>query len=216
MLRRPTPAVLAALAALTLIVGACSSDPGERTTTGAATSSTTAPDRSSTTTTTSTPDAPVTADGAQRYVDTLADALASGAAGGLPVDAAAARCLAPRWVETLGDRRLVDGGVTPEELASGYGADTSKALDAIIGTSEAEAMVAAFGACDVDVERVFVDALAAGHTLTDTEQECLVEAFPDGFVERALVLGLSEGDGALEANIELNDTLTAAARECIG
>ena len=46
--------------------------------------------------------------------------------------------------------------------------------------------------------------------------EDLAEAFPDGLVERALVLGLSEGAAALEADIGLNDELTAAAQECVG
>lgn len=149
------------------------------------------------------------------YVDALAAALASGASGGLPLDAEEARCLAPRWVDTLGEDRLVAGGVTPEELASGYGADTSQALDDILDEAAAKAMVAAFAACQVDVEKVFIDALTAGRDLTAEQRACLAEAFPDGMVEKALVLGLSEGEAAVEENIELNDMLTAAARKCV-
>lgn len=149
------------------------------------------------------------------YVDTLADALASGAAGGLPVDPEAAKCLAPRWVDVLGEDRLVEAGVTPQQLASGYGADTSAALGELIDDATATAMVDAFGACAVDVEQVFVDAITAGRDLPAAQEDCLKRAFPDGFVERALILGLSEGEAALGANIELNDTLTAAARECV-
>ncbi len=77
-------------------------------------------------------------------------------------------------------------------------------------------MVEAFGSCEVDVERMFVLALSAGRDVAEEEQTCLVEAFPDGLVERALILGLSEGAAALEADIGVNDELTAAAQECIG
>ena len=76
-------------------------------------------------------------------------------------------------------------------------------------------MVDAGGACAVDVEQVFVEAISAGRDLPAEQQDCLKDAFPDGFVERALILGLSEGASALDANIELNDTLVAAAKECV-
>lgn len=75
-------------------------------------------------------------------------------------------------------------------------------------------MVDAFGASAVDVEQVFVDALSAGRDLPGDQQACLKDD-PDGFVERALILGLSEGAAALEANIELNDVLVAAAKACV-
>ena len=91
----------------------------------------------------------------------------------------------------------------------------SLVVNDLIDDATATAMVDAFGACAVDVEQVFVDAITAGRDLPAAQEDCLKRAFPDGFVERALILGLSEGAAALEANIELNDTLTAAARECV-
>lgn len=208
--RRPHAAVLTLALLLALVGSACSGDSDadaareERTTTTALTSPTT------------TAPAPDLDPDAEPYVDTLADALASGASGGLPVEPEAARCLAPRWVDVLGEERLVEAGITPEQLASGYGADTSVALGELIDDQTATVMVDAFGACQVDVEQVFVDALAAGREFPAEQQACLRGAFPDGFVERALVLGLSEGAAALDANIELNDTLVAAAKECVG
>lgn len=206
--RLPRVVAPIALVLLALVGTACSDD-------------TAAPATTTSTTTTEVPAPSTTAPppdlgtDAEPYVETLADALASGASGGLPVDPEAARCLAPRWVDVLGEDRLVAAGVTPEQLASGYGADTSAALGELIDDGTATAMVDAFGACAVDVEQVFVDAITAGRDLPAAQEECLKDAFPDGFVERALILGLSEGEAALEANIELNDTLTAAARECV-
>lgn len=208
---RPPAAILAALLVLVALgAGACSSDGSD----GAAD----APRRTTTTvrpSSTTTAPPPEVGEQGVPYVEALAEALASGASGGLPVEPAAARCLAPRWVDTLGEDRLVAAGVTPEQLASGYGADTSAALDAIIDDRVAKAMVAAFGACQVDVERMFIEALTAGRDLPAAQEDCLAEEFPDGFVERALVIGLSEGEAALEANIEVNDMLTAAARTCV-
>lgn len=207
--RGPRVALLTLVLAVALLGAACSGDgsdtdaaePVRTTTTALAGPTTTAP-------------APELDPDAEPYVDTLADALASGAAGGLPVDLEAARCLAPRWVDVLGEERLVDAGVTPQQLASGYGGDTSAALGELIDDETATAMVDAFAACAVDVEQVFVDALAAGQDLPEDQQACLRDAFPDGFVERALILGLSEGAAALDANVELNDVLVAAAGEC--
>ncbi|MBX3284114.1 MAG: hypothetical protein KF703_02100 [Actinobacteria bacterium] len=212
---RSSAARLAALALVVALVGAaCSNSSSDQ--------RSDEPPRSSTTTTTTTTTAPTTTTPpasiptGQDYVDALAAALATGASGGLPVDAEAARCLAPRWIDVLGEDRLVAAGVTPEQLASGYGADTSAALDELIDDDAAKAMVAAFGACKVDVEQVFIDALAAGRTLPQEQQDCLRAAFPDGFVERALELGLSQGEAAVEADVQLTDTLTAAARDCTG
>lgn len=196
-----------ALVLLALVGTACSDDTAAPATTTSSTTEVPAPS------TTAPP--PDLGTDAEPYVETLADALASGASGGLPVDPEAARCLAPRWVDVLGEDRLVAAGVTPEQLASGYGADTSAALGELIDDGTATAMVDAFGACAVDVEQVFVEAISAGRDLPAEQQDCLKGAFPDGFVERALILGLSEGASALDANIELNETLVAAAKECV-
>lgn len=196
-----------ALVLLALVGTACSDDTAAPATTTSTTTEVPAPS------TTAPP--PDLGTDAEPYVETLADALASGASGGLPVDPEAARCLAPRWVDVLGEDRLVAAGVTPEQLASGYGADTSAALGELIDDGTATAMVDAFGACAVDVEQVFVEAISAGRDLPAEQQDCLKGAFPDGFVERALILGLSEGASALDANIELNETLVAAAKECV-
>lgn len=196
-----------ALVLLALVGTACSDDTAAPATTTSTTTEVPAPS------TTAPP--PDLGTDAEPYVETLADALASGASGGLPVDPEAARCLAPRWVDVLGEDRLVAAGVTPEQLASGYGADTSAALGELIDDGTATAMVDAFGACAVDVEQVFVEAISAGRDLPAEQQDCLKGAFPDGFGERALILGLSEGASALDANIELNETLVAAAKECV-
>jgi hypothetical protein len=206
--RRSQAALLALLVLAATVLAACSDDgsdaaggDADRTTTAPA-SSTTAP--------------PVSLDpDAAPYAETLADALASGRAGGLPLDAEAAGCLAPRWVDILGEDRLVEAGVTPEQLASGYGADTSAALGEILDDDAAEAMVDAFGVCAVDVEQVFVEGLAAGRDLPEEQQACLRDAFPEGFVQRALTIGLSEGAAAVDANVELNEVLVSAARSCV-
>lgn len=229
-------AVLGLALALAASVGACgvksSNDVASGTT--SATTAATAPDKTTTTadaTTTSADETTTTEDettttaatsttsggggsGERVYTARLAAALVSKDQGDLPITGAQSGCLAPRWVAILGYDKLVKMGVTPEQLGTGNGADTSTALDELIGRPEARKLVAAFGLCGINLQQVFVDSIGADSGLTDAQKTCLVGKLPKGYVDQLLVISLADGAAALSADTQLSATLTNAAQAC--
>jgi hypothetical protein len=85
----------------------------------------------------------------EEYVDALTTNLSSGSEddGDLVLSDEEAACLAPQWVDAITVDLLQQQGVTVEDLSDpGFdGADLGMEL------AQGEAMVAAFGACDIDV-----------------------------------------------------------------
>ena len=227
-------AALGLALALVTTLGACgvkSSNDLASDTTSATTAPdrTTAPDKTTTTTTaddTTTTEARTTTTAAtsttvagggatqKAYTTRLAAALVSKDKGDLPITPAQSVCLAPRWVAILGYGRLVQLGVTPEQLGTGNGADTSSALNTLIGRPEARRMVAAFGLCGINLQQVFVDSIGADSGLTDAQKTCLVGKLPKGYIDTLLVISLADGAAALSADSELSSTLTNAAAAC--
>jgi hypothetical protein len=195
-MRTPAALLLALLLSASVLVAGCSSDGSddaaeETTTTEAASEETDGPDDER-----ANPDAtdePVTPVDVseEEYVAALTENLSSGdeAAGQLVLDAGAAECIAPLWVEAMTVELLQERGVTVEDL-SDPGFD-GEALG--MELSQGEDMVAAFGACDVDVVELFSTALTQG--LEPEQQEC-VQANADEELVEALLAASFSGAGS--------------------
>ena len=230
-------AVLGLALALATSVGACgvktSNDVASGTTSATTAPVKTTPDKTTTTadvTTTSADETTTTAEetttaptpttsadggsGQRVYTARLAAALVNKDQGDLPITGAQSGCLAPRWVAILGYDKLVQMGVTPEQLGTGNGADTSTALNELIGRPEARRLVAAFGICGINLQQVFVDSIGADSGLTDAQKTCLVGKLPKGYVDQLLIISLADGAAALSADSRLSATLTNAAQAC--
>lgn len=160
----------------------------------------------STTTEPSVPDVDVEA-----YEDAMIDSLTNSDDLGLPIGAGEAACLGPAWVEAIGAEDLADLGVEPEDLVVG---DVSDAFEELIDRPVAEDMVAAFGACGIDVEDALVAEIAAEAGLTDEQTACFADELPDGLIEEVLAISLSDGSEALDAESDLAESIADAAFTC--
>jgi hypothetical protein len=149
----------------------------------------------------------------QPYVDAMIENFRSGDADELTLTDEQAECVGPKWIDTIGVERLEEAGLEPSDIASDSESDISE-----LGLSEDEGgeLYDAFGACDVDLQALFIDSLAADEDLTDEDRQCLVDNFDEDFLRRILVLTLTQGDDALEGDEELTGELFDVFSECPG
>lgn len=198
-LLRPIAIGIVALA----VLAGCSSDDGEET-----------PDESSTTTeaeatddttaTTRPPIDPAEIEGGEEaYVEALLPQIEGST--GLEADEAdrAAACLAPRWVEIIGVEGFAAAGVAPDDLDELDGGLERLGVD----RATAEAMVAAFEECEIDLRRATVAQVTADPSITDEQRSCIDGAITLEAVQAGLVASLT-GETGEDAE------LIAAVQEC--
>jgi hypothetical protein len=141
----------------------------------------------------------------EEYVDALTTNLSSGSEddGDLVLSDEEAACLAPQWVDAITVDLLQQQGVTVEDLSDpGFdGADLGMEL------AQGEAMVAAFGACDIDVVALFTSALSMG--LEPDQQACIGDNVDPALVEDLLAASFSTGDSDAEFSA-ITDQLSTA------
>jgi sirohydrochlorin ferrochelatase len=188
---RPRLAPIAALALAAVLLASCGSEgsDAEREET-----TTTVAEESSETTEAGDAEAPATDVTEEEYVAALTENLSSGSeeSGQLVLDEGAAECIAPRWVEAMTVELLQERGVTTEALSDPSFDGESLGME----LAQGEAMVAAFGACDVDVVALFAAALTQG--LEPAQQACVAENADPALVEALLATSFSTGDSDAE------------------
>ncbi len=145
----------------------------------------------------------------QEYVDALAEAMTSAAAGGQPLttDASEARCAAERVVAEVGQRRLEDAGLTIDRLADPFASGTG------LTAAEADAVV------DAILECVAVGASFAlqftGEEALDADADCLAGRFEESGAFRGfLARSLREGRDAAPTG-ELGEELSDIILDCV-
>ena len=149
----------------------------------------------------------------QPYVDAVIDNFRTADEDELRLTDEQAECVGPKWIDTIGVERMEEAGLEPSDISSDSESDIAE-----LGLSEEEGgeLYDAFGACDVDLEALFVDSLAADQDLTDEDRECLADNFDDDFLRRIIIVSLTQGDDALEDDEELTSELFGVFAECPG
>jgi hypothetical protein len=115
------------------------------------------------------------------YVDGLAEQISSNTTkGGLGVPADDAHCLAQRWVDIITVARLRDHQVTAAEFA----APGFEISDLALTPVQADAMVAGFAPCHIDLYRTWL--AAVGSTLTKAQSACVAKHITDAQVHQMM------------------------------
>ena len=209
-----TLALLIAAAAVVLVAGCGDDDDdaaGTTTATTAGTSSGTTGASSGTTGPRSGGTAEV-AD-AQAYVDAMIESFDNSDPDELQINREQAQCLAPRWVEAIGNDRLAAAGVEPRDFAEEGDVDLTTVG---LTDSDGSAMYDAFGECDVDVKTLFVESFSADRDVSAADQDCLADAMSDDLLRRIMVTTFVEGEEALNQNEALTGELFGVFAECPG
>jgi hypothetical protein len=208
-------AVLALVA--TLALGACSSggddDAGATTTTAAEnagepseTTEAAGGDDEEETTTTEAEDegdeVEVSAD-ARAYVDAMTDSMTADE--DFPLSDEAAECFSARTIDTIGVDRLQAAGVTPEMMS-----DEESAMDfSDLGLTEDEAgdLYDNFGRCDIDLQELMMQSMAADEEVTPAMQACMETVLTDVNLRKLMVSSMMNGDEAMENDPELEELM---------
>jgi hypothetical protein len=150
----------------------------------------------------------------QPYVAGVRSGLQRADEGAGRVTADQAICLAPRWVAVLRPARLRRLDVTPADLAGPrHRASIAKVgLDA----EEADALVDAYGRCDVDTRQVFIDTLSGGRELPEADRRCLADALSDDLAHRLMAASLAKGIDGVDRDPELSSELFRVLGTCPG
>lgn len=161
-----------------------------------------ASDAEATTTSAAVDDEPTTtADGAdvsaitaEEYEAALVENLSSGSEddGQLVIERSQAECMAPKWVDAITVDLLHENGVTVEALSDPGFSGSSLGME----RSQGEAMVDAFGACDVDIVALFSAAFAQG--LSAEQQTCVADNVDPDLVRELLAATFSSGSSDTE------------------
>jgi len=99
------------------------------------------------------------------------------------------RCLANSWIPIIGVDRLEEKGISPQDLASDEGDMTKLGLD----ETDATAMVAALGDCNINMRELIMSSIAPGATAE--QRSCLDKALTTEDLTQAMVasyMGKSE------------------------
>lgn len=202
-------AVLAFVAAL--VLGSCSSggddDAGEATTTTAAEGSgepseTTEGDEETTTTEDGGGEVVVSGD-ARAYVDAMVGSMTADE--DFPLSDEQAECFSARTIDTIGVDRLQEAGVTPEMMA-----DEDSAMDfSDLGLTEDEAgdIYDHFGRCDVDLQDLMMQSMAADDEVTPAMQACMETVLTDENLRKLMVSSMMNGDEAMDNDPELEELM---------
>jgi hypothetical protein len=205
-------AVLALVA--TLALGACSSggDDAAPTTTAAEnagepgeTTEATEGDGEETTTTEAEDEGgevEVSAD-ARAYVDAMTDSMTADE--DFPLSDEAAECFSARTIDTIGVDRLQAAGVTPEMMS-----DEDSAMDfSDLGLTEDEAgdLYDNFGRCDIDLQELMMQSMAADDEVTPAMQACMETVLTDVNLRKLMVSSMMNGDEAMENDPELEELM---------
>lgn len=127
------------------------------------------------------------APGDQSYVDALARNFEEGGRLVAQVDEPQSACLAERWVGLIGTAALTAASIPAERLA-----DITLAELRAVGLSrrQAQALVASFGACEVDHTVAFLDSLLLTSQITPPQRVCLEQQLPDDLIDQVTVAAL--------------------------
>ena len=122
------------------------------------------------------------------YVDAIAVSLASGDPTAINLPRDEARCVATKWVATIGVDRFKTKGIEPGDIGNG----PSRVGLAVIGFSQADGheMYDAFAACQVDIEQAIVAASGLGNQ----GRRCLTDAVDDDFLREFMVATITNPD----------------------
>lgn len=168
-MRRPTSVLaLAAFAASTLFAG-CSSDGGG----GADVSEAEKP-----------------------YVDAMAEGMASAEDEELSLTEDQERCISARFVDVIGVERFEQAGIEPADLRTDEEALEFTEID--LSEDEGNRLYDSFGACDVDLRQVMLDAMAADEEITPEMQACMEGAFTEENLRKLMVTSMVKGEDAAE------------------
>lgn len=203
--------LLAGLCTLLLIGGlaACSSKDGDDATTttkvAKAATTTTAAGGNDETTTTAGDDSGDDAQGGA-YASSLATGLSSGDPdnGDLELSQEEADCVAPRWIEIIGEDTLVDKDVKPADLEdpdytySDLGMDEDQGLE----------MIDAFVDCDVNIYEQLDEVLTSD--LDETKAKCLRDEMDKDLIRQFLAQAII----ADQPTDELQSKLDAIDKKC--
>lgn len=205
-------AVLALVAAL--VLGSCSSggedDAGDQTTTteaGGTDEGTDEPTETTegdeeTTTTEGGGDVEVSAD-ARAYVDAMAGSMTADES--FPLSDDQAECFSARTVDTIGVDRLQGAGVTPEMMA-----DEESTMDfSDIGLTEDEAgdIYDNFGRCDIDLQDLMMQSMAADDEVTPAMRSCMETVLTDENLRKLMVSSMMNGDEGMDNDPELEELM---------
>lgn len=149
------------------------------------------------------------------YVEAMREGLLAHGAGSVTVDATAATCIAPKWVNILGPERLDAAGVAPSRLTGDDGLDVTAAKVALTD-AQVSKLVDAFGECEVDLPAAFVHDLTRGASPSPEDEACLIDAVPTDLVQRIVGMQITEGDRAPDRDPELVEELFTALSACPG
>lgn len=176
-----------------------SSTTSDETTTDATASDDSTPGTDESTTTSS--DGPPATGTAAEYRDSLVKGFSSGdpSSGELVIPEDAAKCVAPKWIDTIGVDTLRQKGTKPAELEeNGYSFD-----ELGLSTDQATTMVDAFASCDVDLYRLLIDSLA--NDLDDTQKSCLEKELTPAVAKDFLITSLTAAIPSEETQKKLTE-----------
>lgn len=166
------------------------------------------PDRVTTTTTEPTPGS---GDDEAAYVEAMAASAKASQDLGIPMSDDEATCIGEKWVDTLGVSEIANTGVEPDELASG---ELSELFGDLIGRGEAKELVSALTDCGLDLERAFAKEIGSASGASKEQVACILDAFPEGYIEKIMAITLADGSGALDSEPGLSDPITEAVNGC--
>lgn len=150
---------------------------------------------------------------ARPYVDALVASMQSGGEGEWSLTDEQAKCVAPRWINTIGVDTLKDAGVEPEDIGDDAGSDLD---DLNLTEDQGNRLYDAFGECDVDIAAAFTASLGDDDSLSEEDRECVAEAFDDDVLRRIMVTAITKGDEGLDQDQELLGELFAVFAKCPG
>ena len=118
--------------------------------------------------------------------------------------------MATSMVEGLGIERLEEIGITPESFS-----EEGDLPEGSLDEADATTLVDGIATC-IDFRELFLTGFAEDGDLSPETAECLAEEFDEDLVKRSMVVLLSEGEAALDADSGVGQEMMAAFLACPG
>jgi hypothetical protein len=142
------------------------------------------------------------------YLAAIERSLSGGAGGGLTTTPEQAECMAPKWLETIGADTLKEQDIAPSQIGDDVDDDGSALSDLGLTEGQGTALYDAFGECDVDIHKKFVEFVTEDQSADVTA--CVTEALTPDLLRRLMVSSLIEK----QPDDELSADFNAAVGPC--
>lgn len=157
-------------------------------------------------------DGPEVSEKGKPYVEALSKSLNDNDGDEIQVTDDQADCISTSWVDILKPERLEEKGVKPADLAEGGGDESIGKVG--LSEDEGNAMVDAYGDCDIDLREAFLEGLRNDDATTEEQAKCLDGAIDEQLLRDLLVQGFTKGGDSLDQDSEAGQKFLAAISKC--